>query len=101
MFRRELIGLLRGRMLPLTEIARIEKTRLKDLENDLEHLRRTLRREGIRLLVEPARCRKCDFVFREKLTKPGRCPKCKSTWIDEPQVGIEGGKEGGAGDPGG
>jgi predicted Zn-ribbon and HTH transcriptional regulator len=43
----------------------------------------------LRLLVEPAACQKCGFEFTKgKLLKPGRCPKCKSTWIDEPRVGI-------------
>jgi predicted Zn-ribbon and HTH transcriptional regulator len=90
-FRRELLELLRGRMLPLSEIARLEKTRVQDLADDLEHLRKSLRHEGKRLVVEPAACQKCGFLFTKgKLTKPGRCPKCKSTWIDEPRVGVEG-----------
>ena len=95
MFRRELIELLRGRMLPLSEIARIEKTRVQDLEDDLEHLRKSLRHEGLRLVIEPARCQKCDFVFTKgRFHKPGRCPKCRSTWIDEPRVGVLGGGAG-------
>jgi hypothetical protein len=76
-------------MLPLSEIARIERTRPQDLEDDLEHLAKTAKREGARLVVEPARCRKCGFGFSKgKLVKPGRCPKCRSTWIEEPRVGI-------------
>jgi len=97
-FRRELIELLRGKMLPLSEIARIERIRVQDLADDLEHLKKSLKHEGMRLAVEPASCQKCGFVFtRGKLLKPGRCPKCKSTWIDEPRVGVEG-KGGGAGE---
>jgi hypothetical protein len=89
-FRRELLDLLRGRLLPLSEVARHEKVRVQDLADDLEHLRKSLKHEGLRLVVDPARCQKCDFVFTKgKLLKPGRCPKCKSTWIDEPRVGIE------------
>jgi len=88
-FRRELLDLLRGKMLPLSEIARIEKVRVQELADDLEHLRKSLRHEGLRLLVEPAACQKCGFEFtKARLTKPGRCPKCKSTWIDEPRVGV-------------
>jgi len=89
MFRRELLERLRGKMLPLSEIARLEKTRVQDLADDLEHLKKSLKREGMRLLVEPARCQKCDFVFTKgRLVKPGRCPMCRSTWIDEPRVGV-------------
>jgi predicted Zn-ribbon and HTH transcriptional regulator len=91
-FRKELVELLRGKLLPLSEIARLEKTRVQDLADDLEHLRKSLRHEGLRLVVDPARCQKCDFEFTKgKLVRPGRCPKCRSTWIDEPRVGIQGG----------
>jgi predicted Zn-ribbon and HTH transcriptional regulator len=88
-FRKELMELLRGRMVPLSELARLEGTKFKDLAADLEHLERSLRREGMRLTVEPAHCRKCGFVFtRAKFTRPGRCPKCKSDWIEDPKVGL-------------
>jgi predicted Zn-ribbon and HTH transcriptional regulator len=88
-FRKELLELLRGKMLPLSEVARLEKTRVQDLAEDLEHLAKSLKHEGLRLVVEPARCEKCEFVFTKgRLVKPGRCPKCKSTWIDEPRVGV-------------
>jgi len=90
---------LRGKMLPLSELARLERTRVQDLADDLEHLKKSLRREGLKLLVEPAACQKCGFVFTKgRLVKPGRCPKCRSTWIDEPRVGIEGGVRGRGGE---
>jgi len=89
-FRKELLEHLRGRMVPLSELARAEGIRPKDLEQELQHLEKSLRREGLRLLIDPAECRKCGFVFgRRKLHKPGRCPQCRSTWIDEPRVGVE------------
>jgi len=89
-FRKELLERLRGRMVPLSELARAEGVRPKDLESELQHLEKTLRHEGMRLVVEPAECRKCGFRFeRRKLHRPGRCPKCRSTWIEEPLVGVE------------
>jgi hypothetical protein len=98
-FRKELVELLRGRMLPLSEIARLERVRVQDLADDLEHLRKSLRQAGMKLVVEPATCQKCEFVFTKgRLVKPGRCPKCRSTWIDEPRVGVEGRGGGNPGD---
>ncbi len=34
--------------------------------------------------VEPAHCRSCGFVFRDrkKVTKPSRCPRCKGTRVE-------------------
>ncbi|MDP2645248.1 MAG: hypothetical protein Q8P24_09935 [Desulfobacterales bacterium] len=44
-----------------------------------------LKKSGV-LIVDPAECRKCGFVFedRERVKKPGKCPKCKSTFIEAP-----------------
>src|SRR2546425_2103201 len=41
-------------------------------------------------VIEPARCRACGFEFSEsKLNKPSKCPKCHSTWVLEPKIGIK------------
>jgi len=56
---------------------------------DLRHIDRTLRHEHARLRIEPAVCRKCGFVFRaDRPSKPGKCPRCRGTWISEPEVSI-------------
>jgi hypothetical protein len=51
---------------------------------------RSARAAGHRVLIVPARCRSCDFVFgEEKLAKPGRCPSCKGSRIFEAQISVE------------
>jgi predicted Zn-ribbon and HTH transcriptional regulator len=62
----------------------------KDIANHLEHLERSLRRGSERLVVEPARCLRCDFVFRKrnKLTRPSSCPQCGGERIDAPTFAI-------------
>lgn len=57
----------------------------------LEHLKKSLKSSGERLAVRSAYCRSCDFEFskRERMSKPGRCPICKSTRIAEPVFSIE------------
>lgn len=57
----------------------------------LEHVRRTLRATGRRLVVIPAECPECGFVFhkRDRLTKPGKCPVCGGGHIREPLFFIE------------
>jgi transcriptional regulator len=62
-----------------------------DVEQDLAHLIRSARAAGHRIIVEPARCRACGFTFDErKLSKPGKCPECRSTWLYEPLISIQG-----------
>ncbi len=90
MFRKELAQWLRQRPYRLSELAQLCECKVRDVEDDLRHLERSLAREGLKLRVEPARCRHCGFVFsRDKLRKPGKCPKCRHTWIEEPRVWIE------------
>ncbi|MEK6742630.1 MAG: transcriptional regulator [Nitrospirota bacterium] len=52
----------------------------KEVAGHLEHIRKSLHRTGRHLTVQPAECIKCGFVFdkRERLTRPSRCPVCKS-----------------------
>jgi hypothetical protein len=63
----------------------------KEVAPHLEHLERSLRGKGERLLVVPATCLGCGYVFRDRraLKKPSRCPSCRSERIDAPQFGIE------------
>jgi predicted Zn-ribbon and HTH transcriptional regulator len=89
MFRKDLVAFLHNNPTPVAEIARLFETSPKDAEDDLRHLMKTLKKSAYRLHVYPAVCRKCDFVFsREKLTKPGKCPRCRGTWIEAPLVEI-------------
>jgi len=87
--RKDLIPLLLDRPHTLVELARILGRHPRDVENDLHHLFRSLRNGPYRPVIEPARCRRCGFVFRDdKLHKPGRCPRCRGDWIEPPRVGI-------------
>lgn len=57
----------------------------KQIQEHLESLRKQ-----VKLVITPARCGKCGFEFRERrrTRKPGKCPKCRSTYIDEPLYSI-------------
>ncbi len=59
----------------------------KEVYEHLEHIRRSVAREGRELEVIPAKCTRCGFVFKKrvKLKPPGRCPICKSESIEDPQ----------------
>ncbi len=63
----------------------------KQVAEHLQHLAKSLRREGAALGVLPARCHGCDHVFddRGRLTRPSRCPACRSERIDPPRFFLE------------
>src|ERR671922_444739 len=58
----------------------------KDVLPHLAHIRKSLQHGQQRLVMEPACCRACGFVFhkRERLSKPGRCPSYHHSFIEEP-----------------
>jgi|CXWL01.1.fsa_nt_gi predicted Zn-ribbon and HTH transcriptional regulator len=61
------------------------------LEEDLEHLARSLRGRGSRLVVSPASCRACGFVFRERSRyhAPSRCPRCRGEAMHPAELRLE------------
>jgi predicted Zn-ribbon and HTH transcriptional regulator len=90
MFRRDYIGLLREPR-SVHQLARELELAPGEVEDDLAHLLKSLRHsETYRAVVTPAHCRHCGFTFqRERLGKPGKCPRCRHTWIEAPMIRIE------------
>lgn len=76
------------------DLSRIVGVSERDVAPHLEHLARSVRRAGGRLVVEPAACLDCEFVFedRRRLTRPGRCPECHGRRITLPVFRIESGR---------
>lgn len=90
MYRKDLIDELLDNPTGINELAQTFGLSPKEMAGELEHLRKSLRNEPYRLVIHPARCRKCGFAFDpDRLTKPGKCPECRGTWIHEPQVAVE------------
>jgi len=89
MFRRDLIPLLLDKKMSLSEIARNMREKPKEIIEALTHLAKSSRHGDYELVIDPAECRKCGFEFSaDKFSKPGKCPKCRSTWIFEPLIGV-------------
>lgn len=66
---------------------------VKLIYSDIQHIARTIK--GLSggketLTMDPPKCRKCGFIFKntKHVKKPGRCPKCKSTWIEPARFKI-------------
>jgi hypothetical protein len=63
----------------------------RDVYEHLEHIRKTMNKGDYRLVVVPARCNRCGFVFRKRgrLKPPGKCPMCRSESLEEPVFSVE------------
>ncbi|HZP49346.1 MAG TPA: hypothetical protein VFB07_12460 [Vicinamibacterales bacterium] len=88
-FRRDLLAMLGAQPRSVSSLARELGLTRGDVEDDLRHLIRSARAAGHRIVIEPARCRACGFVFgEEKLSKPGKCPQCRQSRILEAQIAV-------------
>ncbi len=91
--RKEIIKLLKNNPMSITDLSVFfgDKVSNKDIAIDLEHIRKTIKKEGERILQQPARCQDCGFMFtdRDSFTKPSKCPECKNEWIAEAIYKIE------------
>jgi transcriptional regulator len=88
-FRKELLTLLAEGPRSASSLARGLGLKRGEVEDDLDHALRSAKAAGYDILVVPARCRSCGFTFdEEKLSKPGKCPRCRGTRLYEPQISI-------------
>ena len=88
-FRRDLVKILSAQPRSVSSIARELGLDRRDVEQDLRHAIRSAQAAGHTVVVEPARCKQCGFVFGEdRLAKPGKCPECKGTRLYEAQISI-------------
>lgn len=87
MTRREKIEeLLKKREYSAYELSKILDTKLKTITEDLKHVAKS--KKG-KFKIIPAICKDCGFVFREKIGKPSKCPKCRGERISWPKFRIE------------
>ena len=88
-FRKDLIPMLLEHPMTVSEISRFAEQPGKDTVADLEHLLQSLKHTEFKPVIEVSVCKKCGFEFgTDKLRKPSKCPKCKSTWVTEPRISL-------------
>jgi predicted Zn-ribbon and HTH transcriptional regulator len=90
--RQRIIDLLTGTRLSSHQLAQMLGIAERQVEDHLTHVVKSLARDKIRrFILEPSRCRDCEFTFRDRrrLTRPSRCPICRSEDITPPRYGIE------------
>jgi transcriptional regulator len=89
--RRQIARMLRDGEFTARDISQILGIREKEVYEHLPHVERSAG-PGENLIVQPARCMNCGFVFakRKRFTSPGRCPVCRSESISRPVYGMRG-----------
>ncbi|RJQ15675.1 transcriptional regulator [Candidatus Woesearchaeota archaeon] len=86
--REEIIKLLSEQSFSLQQLANHFKTDVADLTEDIAHVKLSI--HPLKLLSDPAFCKKCGYVFQErnKIKTPSKCPRCKSEWIEAQKFKI-------------
>lgn len=90
--RQRIIDVITGTRLSSYQLAQILGIRERQVEEHLAHVVKTVARDKTRqFILDPARCQDCSFVFRarRRLTRPSRCPHCRSEAIAAPCYGID------------
>ena len=82
--RQQLICLLEKGEMNARELSRELKIREKEVYDHLYHIQRTLKTRAKTLHIDPFYCLVCGYIFedRKRLTRPGRCPKCRQGHIE-------------------
>jgi transcriptional regulator len=77
--RQQIIDLLREQEFNAREISQALSIMEKEVYDHLEHIDRTIGRQGMKVVVQPYACLSCGYTFesRRRWTRPGRCPVCR------------------------
>ena len=90
--RQRIIDLITGARLSSHQLAQMLGIPERQVEEHLAHVVKTVASDPAhRFILDPSVCPDCGFLFRDrtKLTRPGRCPKCRGEGITAPRYGIE------------
>lgn len=88
--RRKIILLLTEGELTSLELSQRLRISEKEVLIHLPHIKSTVEARKGRFVVAPASCLECGFSFedRRRLSKPGRCPRCKGEHMTDPRYHI-------------
>jgi len=85
-----MVVLLESKEMSAQEISTTVGIGEKEVYTHLSHIARSLKPQRKELVIKPAECLKCGYVFkkRKRLTPPSRCPICKSEYTRNPMYRI-------------
>lgn len=88
--RRRIIALLHDQEMDARDLSQELGLKEKEVYEHLVHVERTVTAAGGRFVVTPSQCLLCGYVFedRRRVTRPGRCPQCRRSKIQNPSFRI-------------
>lgn len=88
--RQQIIDLLCRDAMTALDISQAVRVPEKDVYRHLAHIQKTVAGQRKKLSFTPCSCLACGFRFtdRRRLTKPGRCPRCRESRINHPVFKI-------------
>jgi predicted Zn-ribbon and HTH transcriptional regulator len=89
--RQQIIACLVEADMSAKDISKAVGIREKEVSAHLDHIARTMSARGKALVIRPFQCLTCGYAFkdRKRFTRPGRCPRCKGTPIENPTFRIQ------------
>lgn len=88
--RQRMTDLLREQEADALELSQALGVAEKEVYAHLGHIQRSAVAAGAEWVVTPSECLACGYVFadRRRLTRPGRCPRCRHARISRPAFRI-------------
>jgi predicted Zn-ribbon and HTH transcriptional regulator len=89
--RQRIIEILADTPMTTEQLARILSLPERQVEEHLTHVVKTVARDrSRRFILDPSSCLACGFMFRDRtrVTRPSRCPHCRSEGISSPRYHI-------------
>jgi predicted Zn-ribbon and HTH transcriptional regulator len=88
--RQQIIDLLSTDELTLRDLSQAVSISEKEVVFHLDHIERSIRNQGKKLVETPYKCLSCGFVFdkRSRFSKPGRCPICRNSHMQRARYHI-------------
>jgi len=88
--RQGIISLLSGQELDARDLSQELGLKEKEIYEHLVHVERSVEASRRRFVITPSQCLLCGYVFedRRRLTRPGRCPQCRRSKLQNPSFRI-------------
>jgi predicted Zn-ribbon and HTH transcriptional regulator len=89
--RQRIVDVLREREADARELSQVLGLTEKEVYAHLSHIERSAAAAGGALVVTPSECLACGYVFaeRRRLTRPGRCPRCRQARVSPPSFRVQ------------
>lgn len=84
--RQQIVALLEKQAMDARGLSSALGVREREVYAHLAHVQRTVTADKRRFVIYPSRCLDCGFEFekRKRLTRPSRCPQCRSSRLSQP-----------------